>query len=94
MDPAAMDLDAVAAETLAHRLAARAPWRPGRPAPEAPGCPGCGGPLEMGPVGPAEPDRHLGICKTLQCGEVVTFRRLERRLIVVERIRRDGRRRP
>jgi hypothetical protein len=82
-----MNLDAVPADTLARRLAARAPWRPGRPVPEAPGCPGCAGPLQMGPVGLTQPDRLLGACKAPWCGEVVTFRRLEGRLIVAERRR-------
>jgi hypothetical protein len=42
----------------------------------------------MGPVGPTEPDRSVGVCPARWCGEVVTFRRLEGRLIVAERRRR------
>jgi hypothetical protein len=56
--------------------------------PDSPGCPGCGAPLQMGPVGPSEPDRSVRVCPAHWCGEVVTFRRLEGRLIVAERRRR------
>jgi hypothetical protein len=79
--------------TLLHLHPDREPWRPGPPEPEAPACPGCGGPLEVGPVGPTEPDRLLGVCRALRCGEVVTFRRFEGRPIVADR-RRIDRRRP
>jgi hypothetical protein len=44
--------------------------------------------MPIGPVGPTEPDRFVGVCAALQCGEVVSFRRLEQRLIVEERRRR------
>jgi hypothetical protein len=74
--------------TLPHRLPDRGPWLdcPPDPAPER--CHRCGAPLQLRPVGPSEPDRLIGVCGALQCGEVVTFRRLEGRLIVVERRRR------
>jgi hypothetical protein len=41
----------------------------------------------MGPMGPTEPDRSVGVGPARWCGEVVTFRRLEGRLIVAERRR-------
>ena len=82
-----MNLDAIAADTRHRLLAARTPWRPDPPDADAPGCPGCGAPLQLGPIGPTDPDRLLGVCKAPRCGEVVTFRRLEGRHIVVERRR-------
>jgi hypothetical protein len=82
-----MNLETIAVDTTARRLAARAPWRPDPPDPDAPDCPGCGAPLQLGPIGPTEPDRLLGACKASRCGEVVIFRRLDGRLIVVERRR-------
>ena len=83
-----MDLDAIDDGTPHRHLAARAPWRAGPPEPATPGCPGCGAPLQIGPAGPTEPDRSVGVCPARWCGEVVTFRRLEGRLIVAERRRR------
>jgi hypothetical protein len=83
-----MTLDAIALDTTPRRLAARAPWRPGPPDPDAPVCPGYGAPLQMGPAGPTEADRSVGVCPARWCGEVVTFHRLEGRLIVAERRRR------
>jgi hypothetical protein len=83
-----MELDAIALETTPRRLAARAAWRPGPSDPDIPGCPSCGAALQMGPVGPTEPDRSVGVCPARCCGEVVTFRGLEGRLIVAERQRR------
>jgi hypothetical protein len=74
--------------TRPHRVAARGPRLAGRPELATPGCPGCGSPLEIGPVGYTEPERSVGVCAALQCGEVVIFRRLEGRLIVAERRRR------
>ena len=65
----------------------RGPWTAGRPEPATPDCPGCGAPLQMGPLGPTEPDRSVGVCPGRGCGEIVTFRRLEERLIVAERRR-------
>jgi len=50
--------------------------------------PRLGASLQLGPVGPTEPDRSVGVCPARWCGEVVTFRRLEGRLIVAERRRR------
>jgi hypothetical protein len=38
----AMDLDAIATDTLHRHLAGRAPWRPDPPEPSSPNCPGCG----------------------------------------------------
>jgi hypothetical protein len=87
-----MNLDSIPEDSLPRRLDARAPWRPGPPETFA-RCPGCGAPLLLRPVGLAEPDRLQGTCSALQCGEVVTFRRLEERLIVADR-RRVDRRRP
>ena len=57
-----MTLEAIALDTTPRRLAARAAWRPGLSDPGCPGCPGCGAPLQMGPVGPTEPDRSVGVC--------------------------------
>jgi hypothetical protein len=76
------------AVTLPHHHPARTDWRPGRTEPDSPGCPGCGSPMELGPAGPTEPHRFVGVCSALQCGEVVSFRMLERRLIVEQRRRR------
>ena len=87
-----MDLDAIAAVTLPRRLAGRASWRPDPPEPSSANCPGCGVPLRRSPVGTTEPDRPLGFCTTFRCGEVVTFRRLEGRLIVADRRLADRRR--
>jgi hypothetical protein len=86
-----MDLDAINAVTLPRRLAGREPWRPDPPEPSSASCPGCGAPLRLGPVGPTQPDRLLGICGALQCGEAVIFRRFEGRLIVADRRRADRR---
>jgi hypothetical protein len=87
-----MDLDAITAHALPRRLAGRAPWRPGPPESSSPNCPGCGAPLQLGPVGSTEPDRLMGVCSALQCGEAVLFRRVEGRLIVADRRRGDRRR--
>jgi hypothetical protein len=89
--PPAMDLDSIPEDSLARHLAARAPWLPGPPETSA-SCPGCGAPLRLSSVGTTDPDRLLGFCTTLRCGEVVTFRRLEGRLIVADRRRADRRR--
>ena len=83
-----MDLDDIAQVTTPRRLAGRAAWRPEPSDPDTPGCPGCGATLQIAPVAPTEPDRSVGVCPAHQCGEVVTFRRLEGRLIVAERRRR------
>jgi hypothetical protein len=84
------DFDFGIAPTILHGLRPdRGPYRPGRPdAP--PSCPACGAPLELGPARPSEPDRLGlgGVCPAPCCGEVVTFRRLEGRLIVAKRTRR------
>ena len=87
-----MNVDAITAVTLPRRLAGRATWCPGPPEPSSASCPGCGAPLPLGPVGPTQSDRLLGICGALQCGEAVIFRRFEGRLIVAERRRADRRR--
>ena len=83
-----MNLDAVAADTLHRHLAARAPWRPDPPDPSAALCPGCGAPLSLDPSGLDDLDQFVGACKAPQCGEVVTYRVCEGRLIVAERRRR------
>jgi hypothetical protein len=83
-----MDLDAIDDGTLHRHLAGRAPWRPDPPESSSPDCPGCGAPLRLVPAGPDDPDRSVGVCPARWCGEVVTFRRLEGRLIVAERQRR------
>jgi hypothetical protein len=90
--PPAMDRDSIPEDTPSRRLAGRAPWRPDTPEPSSANCPGCGVPLRRSPVGTTEPDRPLGFCTTFRCGEVVTFRRLEGRLIVADRRRADRRR--
>jgi hypothetical protein len=74
--------------TLPHRHAERSEWRPGSPDPDIPECPGCGAPLRMDTAGPDDPDRLVATCEAPRCGEVVTFRRLEGRLIVAELRRR------
>ena len=83
-----MNLDAIAADTLRRHLAARAPWRPDPPDPPPAPCPGCGAPLRIDTAGADDPDRLVGACKVPRCGEVVTFRVCEGRLIVAERRRR------
>jgi hypothetical protein len=78
----------ISAVTLPHCHPSRSAWHPGRPEPDSSGCPGCGAPMELGPAGPTEPRRFVGVCAAFQCGEVVIFRMLERRLIVEQRHRR------
>jgi hypothetical protein len=74
--------------TLPHRHPDRSEWSPGSPDLDIPDCPGCGGPLTLAPAAPGDPDRLIGACPAPRCGEVVTFRRQEGRLIVAERQRR------
>ena len=81
----ARNLDAIALVTLPHRLANRGPWHPGQPEPSPTPCPGCGAPLRIAPAESADPDRLVGTCEAAQCGEVVTYRICERRLIVADR---------
>jgi hypothetical protein len=83
-----MDLDAIDDDTLHRHLAGRDPWRPDPPEPSSANCPACGAPLRLVPAGPDDPDRLVGACKAPQCGEVVTYRVCEGRLIVAERRRR------
>ena len=82
-----MNLDAIALNTTPRRLAARAPWRPGQSGPDILDCPGCGRPLALAPAGPDDPDRLVGACEAPRCGEVVTYRVCEGRIIVAERRR-------
>jgi hypothetical protein len=83
-----MDLDAIDDNTLYRHLAGRAPWRPDPPEPSSANCPGCGAPLRLVPAGPDDPGRPVGTCQAPRCGEVVTYRICEGRLIVAARQRR------
>jgi hypothetical protein len=83
-----MNLETIAHDTTARRLAARAPWHPDPPDPSPACCPGCGAPLRLDAAGPDEPDRFEGACKAPRCGEVVSYRLCEGRFIVAERRRR------
>jgi hypothetical protein len=74
--------------TLPRNHADRGPWRPLLPDPSPAHCPGCGAAFQIDTGGLDEPDRSIGICTAPQCGEVVTFRVCEGRLIIAERRRR------
>jgi hypothetical protein len=73
---------------LAHTHTRRLGWREGRPDPATPECPGCGAPLALDLAADADgPLGATGTCDRPCCGEVVTFRRFEGRLIVAGRRR-------